>query len=169
VPYNAFQPFGFASGIYDLQTKLTRFGARDYDAEAGRWTAKDPFGFEGDDTNLYGYALNDPINYTDSNGLWAAAVGRAIVQGVKSAWNKAKQVWKDTDFEGPVPSKKGDGTGKLCQVRYKNEPVFRVEVHPLDPVDRTPVLHYHRPPDMAIHRPLPEFLRDPVMDFLRNQ
>ena len=28
-----FQPFGFAGGLYDPQTKLTRFGSRDYDAE----------------------------------------------------------------------------------------------------------------------------------------
>jgi YD repeat-containing protein len=31
-----FQPFGFAGGLYDPDTKLTRFGARDYDAETGR-------------------------------------------------------------------------------------------------------------------------------------
>ncbi len=31
-----FQPFGFAGGIYDQQTGLIRFGARDYDAETGR-------------------------------------------------------------------------------------------------------------------------------------
>lgn len=34
-----FQPFGFAGGLYDLDTKLVRFGARDYDPEVGRWTS----------------------------------------------------------------------------------------------------------------------------------
>ena len=31
------QPFGFAGGIYDRDTALTRFGARDYDSQIGRW------------------------------------------------------------------------------------------------------------------------------------
>ncbi len=66
-----FQPFGFAGGLYDRDTKLTRFGARDYDAETGRWTAKDPILFDGGDTNLYGYVLANPVNNFDSNGLGA--------------------------------------------------------------------------------------------------
>jgi len=36
-----FQPFGFAGGLHDRDTGLVRFGARDYDPETGRWTAKD--------------------------------------------------------------------------------------------------------------------------------
>jgi len=48
---------------------LVRFGARDYDPEAGRWTGKDPIGFGGGDTELYGYVGNDPINHVDSLGL----------------------------------------------------------------------------------------------------
>lgn len=43
------QPFGFAGGLYDPQTGLVRFGARDYDALTGRWTGKDPIGFAGGD------------------------------------------------------------------------------------------------------------------------
>lgn len=64
-----FQPFGFAGGIYDRDSGLTRFGARDYDASTGRWTAKDPILFKGGDTNLYGYCLNDPVNWVDHEGL----------------------------------------------------------------------------------------------------
>jgi RHS repeat-associated protein len=64
-----FQPFGFAGGIYDLHTGLTRFGARDYDAVAGRWTAKDPIRFAGGQANLYSYVMADPVNSTDPFGL----------------------------------------------------------------------------------------------------
>ena len=48
-----FQPFGFAGGSYDLHTELVRYGARDYDPAAGRWTAKDPIRFGGGDAKLY--------------------------------------------------------------------------------------------------------------------
>lgn len=70
-----FQPFGFAGGLYDHATGLTRFGARDYDAEAGRWTAKDPIGFSAGDNNLYGYVFQDPVNNRDSFGLCKDANG----------------------------------------------------------------------------------------------
>jgi RHS repeat-associated protein len=63
------QPFGFAGGLYDQDTKPVRFGARDYNPQTGRWTAKDPTIFAGGDTNLYGYTLSDPINLVDPSGL----------------------------------------------------------------------------------------------------
>jgi len=66
---SGFQPFGFAGGLYDRDTGLTRFGARDYDPHTGRWTAKDPIGFLGGDANLYGYVSNDPVNWIDPSGL----------------------------------------------------------------------------------------------------
>jgi RHS repeat-associated protein len=63
-----FQPFGFAGGLYDVDTGLVRFGARDYDPKTGRFLAPDPLRFGGGDTNLYGYALADPVNLTDPSG-----------------------------------------------------------------------------------------------------
>lgn len=63
-----FQPFGFAGGLHDPDTGLIRFGMRDYDPEAGRWTARDPLGFAGRDTNLYAYAHGDPVNFVDPDG-----------------------------------------------------------------------------------------------------
>lgn len=65
------QPFGFAGGIYDPDTGLTRFGARDYDPVTGRWTAQDPLRFDGGQTNLYVYVGNDPVNLSDPSGLIA--------------------------------------------------------------------------------------------------
>jgi len=64
-----FQPFGYAGGLYDPDTKLVRFGYRDYDALTGRWTAKDPILFGGGDPNLNAYVGNDPINWIDPFGL----------------------------------------------------------------------------------------------------
>jgi RHS repeat-associated protein len=63
-----FQPFGFAGGLYDRDTKLFHFGARDYDPETGRWTVKDPVGFKAG-VNLYQYVDADPVNLTDPSGL----------------------------------------------------------------------------------------------------
>jgi RHS repeat-associated protein len=34
-----------ASGLYDPDTKLTRFGVRDYDPVVGRWLQRDPIRF----------------------------------------------------------------------------------------------------------------------------
>jgi RHS repeat-associated protein len=62
-------PFGFAGGLHDRDTNLIRFGARDYDSTLGLWTAKDPIDFDGGDTNLYGYVLNEPINNIDPKGF----------------------------------------------------------------------------------------------------
>ncbi|NJD69712.1 MAG: PKD domain-containing protein [candidate division NC10 bacterium] len=94
-----FQPFGFAGGLYDPDTGLVRFGARDYDAGTGRWTAKDPIRFKGGDTNLYGYVLNDPVNFVDPNGQFAfhlhfgityfaaRASGYGVKDSLSLAWN----------------------------------------------------------------------------------
>ena len=63
-----FQPFGFAGGLYDPDTGLVRFGARDYSSETGAWTARDPLLFQGRSLNLYQYAFADPVNNADPLG-----------------------------------------------------------------------------------------------------
>ena len=67
-----FIPFGFAGGLSDQDTGLIRFGARDYDPVTGRWTNKDPIGFNGGDANLYSYVFQDPVNLVDLDGkdIW---------------------------------------------------------------------------------------------------
>jgi len=89
-------PFGFAGGLYDENTHLVRFGARDYDPVTGRWTAKDPLRFDGGQLNLYAYATVDPVNNTDSTGemtegqcIWFANAGVAACIAVCVGANSA--------------------------------------------------------------------------------
>ncbi len=77
--------FGFAGGLYDEDTKLTRFGYRDYDAQTGKWMAKDPIGFQGGDTNLYGYVLGDPVNFVDPWGLFQ--FGKRPLSGMSNTYS----------------------------------------------------------------------------------
>ncbi|MDR1007521.1 MAG: RHS repeat-associated core domain-containing protein, partial [Campylobacteraceae bacterium] len=51
----------YAGGLYDKDTKLIKFGYREYDSNTGRWTSKDPIDFGGGSSNLYGYVLGDPV------------------------------------------------------------------------------------------------------------
>jgi RHS repeat-associated protein len=82
-----FQPFGYAGGLYDNDTKLVHFGARDYDAFTGRWTSKDPLRFGGGDTNLYGYVNGNPVFGADPTGQYClsekaiGAIGGAVGGG----------------------------------------------------------------------------------------
>ncbi len=73
-----FQPFGFAGGLYDADTGLVRFGARDYHARTGRWTTKDSIGFSGGGSNLYGYAQQNPVNFIDPSGHHPALLGAGL-------------------------------------------------------------------------------------------
>jgi RHS repeat-associated protein len=63
-----FIPIGFAGGLRDPDTGFIRFGARDYDPVAGRWTGPDPIRFAGGDPNLYRYVSGDPVDRDDPTG-----------------------------------------------------------------------------------------------------
>jgi RHS repeat-associated protein len=78
-------PFRFVGGLWDQDTGLIRFGARDYDPRLGRWTAKDPILWDGGQANLYEYAHSSPIEHVDLTGnsplLRALALGLVLGAG----------------------------------------------------------------------------------------
>ena len=100
-----FQPFGFAGGLYDQDTRLLRFGARDYNPSVGRWTAKDPILFTAGDPNLYGYALEDPVNLPDTTGLQADCPCLEKKSWVKEATEKVQPT---PDWKNPTPAPRDD-------------------------------------------------------------
>jgi RHS repeat-associated protein len=111
-----FQPFGFAGGLYDRDTGLVRFGARDYDAETGRWTAKDPVLFAGGQENLYAYVNNDPVNRTDPDGFKEKGGGSSKGGGGKSGGGKGSG--KGSGKGGKGGKKGGGGGGGNCDDEY---------------------------------------------------
>jgi RHS repeat-associated protein len=73
--------FGYAGGLQDRDTGFIRFGARDYDPVVGRWTSKEPLGFNGS-SNFYTYANNDPVNKVDIDGRLPLPVLTGLVGGL---------------------------------------------------------------------------------------
>src|SRR5690606_20003110 len=66
-------------------TGLVYYRARYYDPSIGRFTARDPVGYL-DGLNRYAYVGNNPINFTDPNGLLMRRV----------------EMWWDTQAKGIV-------------------------------------------------------------------
>ena len=48
---------------------LDHIQIRHYNPGTGRFISEDPIGFEGEDTNLYRYTLNNPLIFRDPDGL----------------------------------------------------------------------------------------------------
>ncbi|WP_036288262.1 RHS repeat-associated core domain-containing protein [Methylosinus sp. PW1] len=73
-------PFGYTGLRTDAETGLTNNHARLYHPVLGRFVQNDPIGYAGG-YNLYAYVGNDPLNFTDPDGLVkdhpAAAAGIA--------------------------------------------------------------------------------------------
>ena len=68
---NAFKYVG-RFGVMAEGNGLYYMRARYYDPEVGRFINKDPIRYAGRNVNLYGYVLNNPVNFIDPWGLWRA-------------------------------------------------------------------------------------------------
>jgi RHS repeat-associated protein len=106
------QPFGFAGGLYDTDTGLVRFGARDYEPMIGRWLSKDPILFGGRQGNLYVYVGDDPVNWTDPSGTAGVAIGLSVDFGLcwgicVGSWSFSAGTYLGTEGFGAYGSGQG--------------------------------------------------------------
>jgi RHS repeat-associated protein len=115
-------PIGFAGGLTDGDTGLVRFGYRDYEAEVGRWTARDPVFFGVDQFNLYAYVSNDPVNFRDPEGTgvgsWFRKKGREVFEWAK---DKSKKVYKKSKEKAHDVYERYKKKGKNAYDRTKNQ------------------------------------------------
>ncbi|MRS05091.1 hypothetical protein EG832_18040, partial [bacterium] len=86
------QPYTYTGREYDTETGLYYYRARYYDPKAGRFITRDPISFAGGDVNLYAYVRNNPVNFTDPNGLFAQAIVIPLIPPAIVALGKAVAV-----------------------------------------------------------------------------
>jgi len=84
-------PYLFTARELAPESGLYYYRARYYDWARGAFTQEDPIGIRGEDTNLFAYVRNTPVNLIDSLGLSPADVAK-----IKSIFNETvEQMNKD--------------------------------------------------------------------------
>lgn len=94
---NAYNRFRYAGGYKDDTTNLTKFGARYYDPQLGRWTQPDPSGLD----EHFLYSGNNPTNFTDLTGYafwddaleYADAASDLIFGGSVTGSDSSAELW----------------------------------------------------------------------------
>jgi RHS repeat-associated protein len=63
---------------WDEDAELYHYRARVYDPLSGRFSSRDPIGYEGSPWNLYAYVASDPTNGVDPTGMYNPLTGRGF-------------------------------------------------------------------------------------------
>lgn len=70
-------PYGFTGRRWDEESGLWHYRNRVYSASLGRFLQRDPTGYV-DGANLYAYVRNNPVLFTDPDGLMARQAGESL-------------------------------------------------------------------------------------------
>jgi len=70
---NPIIPWVYSTKHYDAETRLIYYGHRYYDPSIERWISIDPL-WDKDSSNLYLFALNNPLNYYDPDGRFVLVI-----------------------------------------------------------------------------------------------
>ena len=121
-------PYKFTAKEMDEETGLYYYGARYLDAKYSRWLSADPAVgeymsgssagggiYDSINFNLYHYAGNNPIKYTDPTGMWKNNEdGTFTAEKDDTLWGLYGKDWKEkSGYEGdPTKLQIGDTVGK---------------------------------------------------------
>jgi len=110
----------------------------------------EPFAFLDpiDQTNPYHYTYNNPVNLIDPYGLnpfIRMGIGIGAKYG-KKAWQAGKSAvnWVKKNIKVDGPGQPGTREqGRICQIRYKSQPIIRIDYWQYPGTGGEPRLHMH--------------------------
>lgn len=127
----------YTGKFFDESSGLYYFNARWYDCELGRFTTQDP---ARDGVNWYGYCGGNPVNFTDSTGMWIDnGDGTFTAQEKDSLWGLQQETginWEEFDYQGNPESLQIGQTVNIVKSQEQNN-------HPTVDSTLSAVRHYY--------------------------